>query len=285
VTDLQAASQAATAARSSKHDTSADFAAMSSELQSAIKRAHDAEQELLRSRAEAKAAAAVAAASTAPATGVQGAQQASKSLQDGARSAADDQALSVYAESQRVALDQRNTLHKAEADPYPAANAAGPDGANAESAGWKASGGGALAAVGLSPNSNPSHSQTSELTLPFLQAPSWKQSVIRARKAPSPFKEVSQSPLIPCGDCINVLMHVYSWHDVSSILFCTSHFLTIVPQFLVLSIMQKGLHQTEALAAFLQSSKQAYVELNPAASLDDAEADQIIQELRAELRL
>jgi hypothetical protein len=121
--------------------------------------------------------------------------------------------------------------------------------------------------------------------LPFSQAPSWKQSVIRARKAPSPFKEVSQLPLIPCGDCINVPMHVYSWHYVSSILFGTNHFLTIVPQFLVLSIMQKGLHQTEALAVFLQSSKQAYVELNPAASLDDAEADQIIQELRAELRL
>ncbi len=49
--------------------------------------------------------------------------------------------------------------------------------------------------------------------------------------------------------------------------------------------MQKGLHQTEALAEFLQSSKHAYAELNPAASLDDAEADQIIQELRAELRL
>ena len=44
------------------------------------------------------------------------------------------------------------------------------------------------------------------------------------------------------------------------------------------------LHQTEALAEFLQSSKHAYAELNPAASLDDAEADQIIQELRAELR-
>ena len=72
---------------------------------------------------------------------------------------------------------------------------------------------------------------------------------------------------------------------MSSNLFGTNHYLIIVPQFLVLSIMQKGLHQTEALAAFLQSSKQAYVELNPAASLDDAEADQIIQELRAELRL
>ena len=188
VSDLQAASQAATAARSSKHDTSADFTAMRSELQSAIKRALDAEEELLRLRAEAKAAVAVAAASTAPAADLKGAQEASKSYGD-TRNAADDQALAVDAKSEQVALDQRNTLHMAEADP--ATNAAGHDGVNAEPAGGKASGGGALAAADQFPNSNPSLSHINKFTLPFSQAPSWKQSVVRARKAPSPFKEVS----------------------------------------------------------------------------------------------
>jgi hypothetical protein len=200
VTDLQAASQAATAARSSKHDTSAaDFAAMSSELQNAIKRAHDAEKELLRLRPEAKGAAAVAAASTAPEMDLQAAHQASKSLQVDAMSAADDQALDVDAESEQVVLDQRNTRSKAKAEADAATNTAAPDGVKAEYVGWKASGGGTAAATSQSPNPNPSHSQTSQLTLPFSQAPSWKQNVIRARMAPSPFKEVPRLPLIPCG--------------------------------------------------------------------------------------
>jgi hypothetical protein len=56
-------------------------------------------------------------------------------------------------------------------------------------------------------------------------------------------------------------------------------------QFLVMSIMQNGLHQTDALEGFLQSSKHIFAQLNPAAALDSAEADRIIQDLRAELRL
>jgi hypothetical protein len=241
------------------------------------------EKELLQSRAEEmKETAAVAVTSTAPATDLQGAQQTSKSLEVDA--SADDQALSADAESEQVALVQRNTKFKAKAEADAATNAARLDGLNAESVGWKASEGCAVAAASQSLNPNLSHLQARQLTLPFLQAPSWKQTFIEARKAPSPFKEVSQMPLIPCSDSIYMCCCMITASRVS-ILFDTNHCLTNVPQFLVLSIMQKGLHQTEALASFLQSSKQAFAERNPAASLDDAEADQIIQELRAELRL
>jgi hypothetical protein len=246
------------------------------------------EKELLQLRAEAKETAAVAVTSTAPATDLQGAQQSIKSLEIHAR-AADDQSPSVDAESEQVALVQRNTLHKAKVEADAATSAAEFDGVNAESVGWNASEGCTVAAAGESPNPNLSHLQTRQLTLPFLQAPPWyehwKQKVIKAGKAPSAFKEVSQLPLIFCGNCMYIICPCMITASCVSILFDTNHCLTIVPQFLVLSIMQKGLHQTGALASFLQSSKQAFVERNPAASLDDAEADQIIQELRAELRL
>jgi hypothetical protein len=242
------------------------------------------EHELLQLRAEAKEPEAVAMTSTAPATELQGAQQASKSLQIDT-SAADDQALAVDAESEQVALDQRSTIRNAKADADTDTNAAGLYGMNAESLGWKASGGGAVAAAGQPSNLNLSYLQTKQPTLPFLQAPSWKQNVSRARKDLSPFKEVSQLLLLPCSDCIKCVVAFLFTASRVCILFDANNCLTIVRQFLVLSIMQKGLHQTEALASFLQSSKQAFAERNPAASLDDAEADQIIQELWAELHL
>ncbi len=58
-----------------------------------------------------------------------------------------------------------------------------------------------------------------------------------------------------------------------------------VEQFLMDSILRKGIHETQALEAFLLSSKQTYADLNSAAVLDHSDADQVIQELRESLRL
>ena len=63
------------------------------------------------------------------------------------------------------------------------------------------------------------------------------------------------------------------------------HCLMRVRQFLVASILKKGLYQAQAITAFLQSSKQAYAQHNPSANLDNIEADQIIQDIRADLGL
>jgi hypothetical protein len=62
-------------------------------------------------------------------------------------------------------------------------------------------------------------------------------------------------------------------------------FLTLAQQFLMNSILRKGIHETQALENFLLSCKQTYAEFNPAADLDHAEADRAIQELREGLRL
>ena len=63
------------------------------------------------------------------------------------------------------------------------------------------------------------------------------------------------------------------------------HCLMRVRQFLVASILKKGLYQTQAITVFLQSSKQAYAQHNSSANLDNIEADQIIQDIRADLGL
>ena len=58
-----------------------------------------------------------------------------------------------------------------------------------------------------------------------------------------------------------------------------------VQQFLIDSIMREGINENQALEDFLLSSKSKFTETHPADALDDATADQAIQQLREDLRL
>jgi hypothetical protein len=49
--------------------------------------------------------------------------------------------------------------------------------------------------------------------------------------------------------------------------------------------MREGINENQALEDFLLSSKSKFTETHPADALDDATADQAIQQLREDLRL
>ena len=195
VTDLQAASHIAMTTSPSKLDTSADITALSAELKSAhavsvaaMKRAHDAEEELLQLRAEMTLSANVVATMAAQAIDWQDVPQCSKIIQAETKSAVGNQAPAVDAESEHVALENRTTSSNYKAEVDAAKDAADPDGADAGNFGRQALGGGEAAAESQSANSKlSSTSQTAHHALQFSNF--LKQTSIRVED-PSSFKEV-----------------------------------------------------------------------------------------------
>jgi hypothetical protein len=56
-------------------------------------------------------------------------------------------------------------------------------------------------------------------------------------------------------------------------------------QFVIESIMEKGIRDASALQSFFAAAKSNYSKLNPSQHVDAAEADAAIAELRRDLRL